>query len=404
MTVLRTAALFGSLLQRRAVPTWCVLLLGMTTLFQGCARSYGTVVRQHREAPVCCASLAELPVEPLNVGDKVSFSLGNDSPAYRFDTGKSYFRAFVLPQGPFPYRLTVDSYLVGDDLKSAYIFSPRILILDENRRVARESGPGTFTLVESGMFEEMSATGGLAHKLEGTLVFTGANRDERYLIILTTDELLREKTVVSVEEAPMLFIGSSAVKNVKVPDAPAGRLSVTLSPTALKSPPAVTERGGGTKGETVSSAARPEVVTVRLASGKVLGAMEMGRTTLDDARQFFEGKGAGLGPERENAVSSAAMTTMQSAKHLYMPPGTLHQLYFDGNGELVLFVDGSAPGLPQPGTRCRQRFPGARETGRIFGSYELQTALSPCVALIAVFRTIGDGLDSAAYWYGCPTR
>jgi hypothetical protein len=94
-----------------------LLVLGAVTFIGGCAKPYGTVLRHYESAPVCCASLTELPVEPLKLGDKKSFDLGGGSPAYRFETGKSYFRAFALPQGPYPYRVTVSSYLVGDNLK-----------------------------------------------------------------------------------------------------------------------------------------------------------------------------------------------------------------------------------------------------------------------------------------------
>ena len=99
----------------------CMLALAASMFIQGCATSYGTALRRYTEAPDCCPSLAELPVEPLRPGDKKSFTMGEGSPAYRFDTGKSYFRAFTLPQGPYPYKVTVKSFVIGDNLKSAYI-------------------------------------------------------------------------------------------------------------------------------------------------------------------------------------------------------------------------------------------------------------------------------------------
>jgi hypothetical protein len=251
----------------------------------------------------------------------------------------------------------------------------------------------------------MREAGGLYHKLEGTLAFTDANRNERYLVILTTDELQKGKTPVPAEKTPMLFIGSAAVEEISVPNAPAGRVRVTLSPLVVKTTTAVTEGAGGgaSKGGQLPKA-RPEVVTVRLTSGKIAGELELGRTTLDEARLLFEHAGAGLGPERQNGATFALGATTLAAKHLYSPPGTSHQLYFNDNGILTLFVDGDPADLPSSGSGFRRRFPETRETGRTLSSYELQATLSPCVTLISVFRTVSDTLDSAAYGYSCPTK
>jgi maltose operon protein len=211
-------------------------------LIQACTTPYGTALRQYREVPVCCSSLAELPVEQLQVGDKQSFELGGGSPAYRFDTGKSYFRAFALPQGPYPYRVTVRSFFVGDRLKSAYLFYPQLITLDGERHVVRSTGPGTFTLERAGLLDALPETGELPYKVEGGLTFTGDNRDERYLVVLTTDELLRGKTLVStIGAVPMFIVGyketvPTSANEAWVPHAPAGRVEVASVSLALQAP------------------------------------------------------------------------------------------------------------------------------------------------------------------------
>ncbi len=143
---------------------------------------------------------------------------------------------------------------------------------------------------------------------------------------------------------------------------------------------------------------------MRLASGKAIGELELGRSTVDVARRLFENAGAGLGPEQENAAKFALGTATLAVRWLYSPPGTLHQLYFDDHGILVLLVDGSAVDFPHTGKAFLRRFPAARETGRTLGSYELQVSLSPCVTLITVFHTINDTLASTWYGYRCPVR
>lgn len=393
---------------RRAL--WQLSLLGAALLVQSCSTSYGTAVRQYSDAPVCCTSLADLPVEPLQAGDKKSFDLGNGGPAYRFATGKSYFRAFALPQGPYPYRVTVRSFLVGDRLKSAYLFFPQLITLDEQRRVVRTTGPGTFSLERTGLLETLQETGGLGYKLGGGLTFTADNRDERYLVVLTTDELLRGKTTVSTAGTVPMFLPAysgtapSAANEAVVPHAPAGRVAISVFPLAQQPPAtaAVTPPAGETKGPAPNS--RPAAVTVRLASGKAIGELELGRTTVNEARHLFDTAGAGLGPERHSGATVTVGEATLAPKRLYAPPGTLCQLFFDDKGILVLFVTGASAELPASGKEFMQRFPGARETGRTLGSRELQASLAPCVALIAVFRTGDDSLDSAAYGYSCPGK
>jgi len=374
---------------------------------QACAKPYSGVVRQYREAPPCCASLAELPVEPLQLSDKNSFDLADNSPAFRFETGKSYFRAFTLPQGPYPYRVTVRSFLVGSYLKSAYIFYPQLLTLDANRKVVRATGPGTFNIEHGGLLEAMQEAEGLRYLLEGGLTFTEGSRDERYLVVLTTDELLQGRT--SVPTGGEMFLpgygGQVLAKGeVLVPHAPAGRVTVSLTPLASEPPVtmAVSQSDDGTVA--TLTATRPGLITVRLASGKAIGELELGRSTLEAARTLFENVGAGLGPEQETTATFALATAQLAVRRLYFPPGTLHQLYFDDHGILVLLVDGAPVDLPYTGKAFLLRFPAARETGRTLGSYELQVSLSPCVTLISVFHTVNDTLASAGYGYGCPVR
>jgi hypothetical protein len=88
---------------------------------------------------------------------------------------------------------------------------------------------------------------------------------------------------------------------------------------------------------------------------------------------------------------------------LYTPPATMHQLYFDKD-TLVLVVAGVPRDLPSTELEFMGRFPTARETHRESGWYELQTALSKCVWLIAVFDIRTDTLESNGYAYSCSVQ
>ncbi|MGH8751025.1 MAG: hypothetical protein ACREUV_04900, partial [Burkholderiales bacterium] len=63
-------------------------------------------------APACCTSYAQFKFEPLSLVGSESATLGNTSPAYNFDSGKSYFKAYRLPESRRPYSITVRSIVV----------------------------------------------------------------------------------------------------------------------------------------------------------------------------------------------------------------------------------------------------------------------------------------------------
>jgi len=57
------------------------------------------------QAKPCCASLAELPFRPIEREGLIKLEIGSDSPAFVFDSGKSFFAAFRLPDWPRPLAL-----------------------------------------------------------------------------------------------------------------------------------------------------------------------------------------------------------------------------------------------------------------------------------------------------------
>src|SRR5690606_4944660 len=50
-------------------------------------------------APICCSGVDRLPFEPLEAGFAGDVLIDTQAPAYRFETGKSFLRAFKLPAG-----------------------------------------------------------------------------------------------------------------------------------------------------------------------------------------------------------------------------------------------------------------------------------------------------------------
>lgn len=211
-----------------------ILLMCLTILVSGCSVPYTKTITQYQNAAICCASIDKFSFETLQIGDSKSFDLNERSPAYQFFTGKSYFKAFLLPQSSYPYVITVTSYMLGDNIDSAYILFPQIITLNEDYKLIRSSDPNNVRLLKAGFSETAKETWGLMYKLVVELHFEESNKLERYLIVLTTKELLGAKTSLStLRVVPIVWpgvVGAIPVgtKEVLIPHSPAGRINVSL--------------------------------------------------------------------------------------------------------------------------------------------------------------------------------
>lgn len=175
------------------------------------------------DTPPCCDRLSALRYAPIEVGESRMVSVGSDNPAFRFDTGKSYFAAIALPQAAEPIRLFIESYmrstLQSPTTGDTYFFAPRITVLDANHRPLRfvESRHARVRYVP---VTEFAATGGLGW---ARLMHVDVDPGEgaRYLVIHTTDALLSQSTTVPAPRAA----GGTA----PIPHAPTGLLRVRLT-------------------------------------------------------------------------------------------------------------------------------------------------------------------------------
>jgi hypothetical protein len=225
---------------RRAIPILRAFLAGVPVVLflAGCATtSYKVEMNKYRAAPVCCRSFSEFSFEELRSGESKSFDLNEESPAFVFDTGKSYFKAFRLPPSSAPYRVTVRSYILGNDLRSAYIFIPQASLLNDRYEVVRNIDFRYLRLEKAGFAETAKETWGIMRKLEGYIDVNAEKREERFLVIYTTEKLLTAKILTSRWVVfPIIFPGIvTAVpvgkEEVLVPASPVGHLNVSVVET-----------------------------------------------------------------------------------------------------------------------------------------------------------------------------
>ncbi len=108
-------------------------------------------------APACCTDAAQMQFQPLTTAEDVPFVLGSNSPAFIFETGKSYFAAFALPSVAPGRQLEIQAYATGstafESRTLAQIFCPRVLFLD-----AKKQPLGTMEV--AGQYDRFKGFGG----------------------------------------------------------------------------------------------------------------------------------------------------------------------------------------------------------------------------------------------------
>ncbi len=91
-----------------------------------------------------CAAVPDLTVAksvPIASDSPVKVTLDGDSPCVVAASGvKDVYAAFLVPQSPQPYFLSIDSAPIGQGL-----FAPRIQLLDDSGKTLRELSPDMFT-------------------------------------------------------------------------------------------------------------------------------------------------------------------------------------------------------------------------------------------------------------------
>jgi maltose operon protein len=139
----------------------------------------------YRAAPNCCASPAQFAYAPLSLGQTVTTAIDETTPAYEFESGKSYFLAYRLPETRAAFSVEILSPLAAG---GSYAFHPEVLLLDEKYVVVRRVDPRTFNF--SGI-----QFAGPSH-IGGTIAFpaSGSPRSEKYMLVLTTESLMKLTT------------------------------------------------------------------------------------------------------------------------------------------------------------------------------------------------------------------
>ena len=181
-----------------------------------------------RKATACCTDPAQFKFEPLPRSGAVDVTIDTHSPLFEFQGGRSYFRAFTLPEGG-NYRLDIQSFFAGTEPRKATVFYPVAAILTPDQLISRA------TTIEGLRIElpflERSRDGAVSLSL-GLDAPPGR---EKYLVIFTLGELLERERFESRALDPAA--AESVAKQAFLGAAPTGHLRITITAVAQSSTP-----------------------------------------------------------------------------------------------------------------------------------------------------------------------
>lgn len=198
------------------------VLLGLFATSCATVRPLDAAKRELATAAECCASYAQFYFEPLNFSETESITINRESPAFQFDTGKSYFKAFRLPVTDKSYVIIIQSYFIEDTTRSgaSFVFSPAVMFLDAGYSVTRRLDKGFYAAIDAG--------GSLSKaRLETEIPINPRSAAEKFVVIYTTAALLEKATILKVYKYAQY---GTIEDDYPLPNAPVGELKVSLTP------------------------------------------------------------------------------------------------------------------------------------------------------------------------------
>lgn len=166
------------------------LLLGLSFLsLSGCASQTGNLVGGLNSEPVCCNAYSEMQFDAIPLTDVTTIEIGPGEKAFRFDEGKSWFKAFSLPGRQRAYSVEVTTLLIGQWIDTAHVFYPYLTFLDKDQKVTRKNEKPRL-YYDEGMIEGARWVGSVELK-----------DSDRYLIIHTSPAIFNRKIPVGYNSA-----------------------------------------------------------------------------------------------------------------------------------------------------------------------------------------------------------
>jgi maltose operon protein len=189
-----------------AKSSWLDPLQSASPMYTGVSPNAAASRTELNAARICCESLSELRFEPLNIKNAEFYKVDASAQAFAFETGKSFVRAFSIPDELERAVVTLEA------VAGATVFAPTVLILDEAHQVSRAIDADNFVYTPSGFMEPQRLKGRfyLDRRRGGELA------NEKYLVVFTTADSLNGSTQM-ISEA-RLFARSRGLADPRTPD------------------------------------------------------------------------------------------------------------------------------------------------------------------------------------------
>lgn len=169
-------------------------------------------------APVCCDSYAVIPYLKLSIPEIRTVKFDSSSPAYVFESGKSFFTAFELPVWAIPYEVEIRT----KHSSATGIFRPRIKLIGSDFQTLRT-------------LEAKDRFGGSSETIE--FFVNQENQGERYMIVYSDSTGTGGKESIHVAPiiipvGPVMLNMGATEHRVTVPYSPMGEVRLSLKPYA----------------------------------------------------------------------------------------------------------------------------------------------------------------------------
>ncbi|MNQ08745.1 maltose regulon periplasmic protein [compost metagenome] len=148
--------------------------------------SQDSAVQALKAAPNCCSGLDSLPYTPLEPGFSGNVVIDRQAPAFEFKSGKSFFRAFKLPQHSRSFEIRLYSQ-AGDS-----VLAPNAMLLDSRFHTTRLLGVEDFSYVPAQGLKGDS----LDARLRVDRLYLDNPGNESYLVLYTSEEQMAGKTII----------------------------------------------------------------------------------------------------------------------------------------------------------------------------------------------------------------
>lgn len=205
------------------------LTLIIFMVFSACAPKLSIQMDKLNQQQSLVSNLDDLNYQPLMMNEEIKINVDEKSAVYLFSTGKSYVKAFSLPEGR-PLKVTIKSYFIGPFVDESVVFIPCASLLSRDYQVLSLLDP-ELPIIEKASLDE---TGGVRFKNTLSISVTESDSVTNF-IIYTTDRHLSQTSDAYIKEMAQAIIPGVTVitvpigkHNVKVPHSPVGRLRIIV--------------------------------------------------------------------------------------------------------------------------------------------------------------------------------